>query len=85
MRSPTGRWASASSTTRIAVAARHAIDGLGLKRVLILDWDVHHGNGTSDIFWETDEVLLISIHEWPLYPGGGRLWWQRGAEAPGTP
>jgi acetoin utilization deacetylase AcuC-like enzyme len=57
----------------IAVATRHAIDDLGLKRVLILDWDVHHGNGTSDIFWESDEVLLISIHEWPLYPGSGRV------------
>jgi len=56
----------------IAVAARYALDELGLKRVLILDWDVHHGNGTSDIFWESDEVLMISIHEWPLYPGSGR-------------
>jgi acetoin utilization deacetylase AcuC-like enzyme len=56
----------------VAVAARHALDSLGLERVLILDWDVHHGNGTSDIFWESDQVLLISIHEWPLYPGSGR-------------
>jgi acetoin utilization deacetylase AcuC-like enzyme len=56
----------------IAVAARYALDALGLKRVLILDWDVHHANGTSDIFWESDAVLLISIHEWPLYPGSGR-------------
>jgi acetoin utilization deacetylase AcuC-like enzyme len=56
----------------IAVAARHAIDGLGLERVLILDWDVHHGNGTSDVFWESGQVLFVSIHEWPLYPGSGR-------------
>jgi acetoin utilization deacetylase AcuC-like enzyme len=56
----------------VAVAARHAIDVLGLRRVLILDWDVHHANGTSDIFWESDQVLLISFHEWPLYPGSGR-------------
>jgi acetoin utilization deacetylase AcuC-like enzyme len=56
----------------IAVAARHAVAALGCERVLILDWDVHHGNGTSDIFWESDEVLLLSIHEWPLYPGSGR-------------
>jgi acetoin utilization deacetylase AcuC-like enzyme len=56
----------------IAVAARYALDSLGLERILILDWDVHHGNGTSDIFWESDQVLLISIHEWPLYPGSGR-------------
>ncbi len=56
----------------IAVAARHALDELGLQRVLILDWDVHHGNGTNDIFWDSDEVLFISIHQLPLYPGSGR-------------
>jgi len=55
----------------IAVAARHAIAELGLERVLILDWDVHHGNGTNDIFWDTDEVLFASIHQLPLYPGSG--------------
>jgi acetoin utilization deacetylase AcuC-like enzyme len=55
----------------IAVAARHALDSLGLERVLVLDWDVHHGNGTSDIFHDTDEVLLVSIHQSPLYPGTG--------------
>jgi acetoin utilization deacetylase AcuC-like enzyme len=56
----------------IAVAARHALDELGASRVLILDWDVHHGNGTNDIFYESDEVLFISIHESPLYPGTGQ-------------
>jgi acetoin utilization deacetylase AcuC-like enzyme len=56
----------------IAVAARHALDRLGLARVMILDWDVHHGNGTSDIFHTTDEVLFVSIHQSPLYPGTGR-------------
>jgi len=56
----------------IAVAARHAVDRLGLARVMILDWDVHHGNGTSDIFHTTDEVLFVSIHQSPLYPGTGR-------------
>jgi acetoin utilization deacetylase AcuC-like enzyme len=55
----------------IAVAARHALDALGLDRVMVLDWDVHHGNGTSDIFHDTDEVLLVSIHQSPLYPGTG--------------
>jgi acetoin utilization deacetylase AcuC-like enzyme len=55
----------------VAVAARHALDELGLDRVLILDWDVHHGNGTNDIFWDTDEVLFISIHQLPLWPGSG--------------
>ncbi len=57
----------------IAVAARHAVADLGLERVLILDWDVHHGNGTQDILWEDDSVLFISIHQSPLYPGSGRV------------
>ena len=55
----------------IAVAAQHALDAHGLDRVLILDWDVHHGNGTNDIFHATDRVLFVSIHESPLYPGTG--------------
>jgi acetoin utilization deacetylase AcuC-like enzyme len=56
----------------IAVAARHALDACGCQRVLILDWDVHHGNGTNDIFHATDAVLFVSIHQSPLYPGTGR-------------
>jgi acetoin utilization deacetylase AcuC-like enzyme len=55
----------------VAVAARHAIDSLGLARVLIIDWDVHHGNGTNAIFNADPSVLFVSIHEWPLYPGTG--------------
>jgi acetoin utilization deacetylase AcuC-like enzyme len=55
----------------IAVAAQHALDAHGLERVLILDWDVHHGNGTNDIFHASDRVLFASIHESPLYPGSG--------------
>lgn len=55
----------------VAVAARHALDAHGLERVLIADWDVHHGNGTNDIFHATDEVLFVSIHQSPLYPGTG--------------
>jgi acetoin utilization deacetylase AcuC-like enzyme len=55
----------------VAVGARHALDAHGVERVLIVDWDVHHGNGTNDIFHETDEVLFASIHESPLYPGTG--------------
>ena len=57
--------------SNVAVAARHARDAYGVTRVLILDWDVHHGNGTSDIFWESPEVLFVSIHEWPMWPGTG--------------
>jgi acetoin utilization deacetylase AcuC-like enzyme len=56
----------------VAVAARAGLAREGVERVLILDWDVHHGNGTNDIFHETDEVLYVSIHESPLYPGTGR-------------
>ena len=55
----------------VAVAARRALDAHGAERVLILDWDVHHGNGTNDIFHATPEVLFVSIHESPLYPGTG--------------
>ena len=55
----------------VAVGAQHALDAHGLSRVLILDWDVHHGNGTNDIFHATDSVLYVSIHQSPLYPGTG--------------
>jgi acetoin utilization deacetylase AcuC-like enzyme len=55
----------------VAVAARHAIDACGVERVLVLDWDVHHGNGTEAIFARSSEVLYASIHQSPLYPGSG--------------
>ncbi len=55
----------------IAIAARHALAERGLARVLIFDWDVHHGNGTNDIFHSSDQVLFISVHQSPLYPGTG--------------
>ncbi len=55
----------------IAVAAQHALDAHGLERVMIVDWDVHHGNGTNDIFSARDDVLFCSVHESPLYPGTG--------------
>jgi acetoin utilization deacetylase AcuC-like enzyme len=54
-----------------AVAARHAVRAHGLSRVMIVDWDVHHGNGTTDIFGADADVLFVSIHESPLYPGTG--------------
>jgi acetoin utilization deacetylase AcuC-like enzyme len=54
-----------------AVAARYAQAELGLERVAILDWDVHHGNGTEAIFWDDPTVLFISLHQWPFYPGTG--------------
>jgi acetoin utilization deacetylase AcuC-like enzyme len=55
----------------VAVAAQHALDAHGLERVLVLDWDVHHGNGTSAAFHASPHVLFVSLHEWPLYPGTG--------------
>jgi acetoin utilization deacetylase AcuC-like enzyme len=55
----------------IAVAARFAQRELGIGRLAILDWDVHHGNGTQDEFWDDDGVLFVSIHQWPFYPGSG--------------
>jgi len=57
----------------VAVAARHAVQSLGLKRVFIVDWDVHHGNGTADAFCDTANVLYFSVHEYPHYPGTGAL------------
>ncbi|WP_370318826.1 histone deacetylase family protein [Oricola sp.] len=54
-----------------AIAARHAQRTHGAERIAIVDWDVHHGNGTQDIFWEDPTVLYCSTHQMPLYPGTG--------------
>jgi acetoin utilization deacetylase AcuC-like enzyme len=54
-----------------AIAARHAQKSHGAERVAIVDWDVHHGNGTQDIFWSDPSVLYGSTHQMPLYPGTG--------------
>ena len=55
----------------VAVAAAHALAAGGAERVMVVDWDVHHGNGTQDVFYESAEVLFASIHQSPLYPGTG--------------
>jgi len=55
----------------VVVAARHAIRTHGLKRVLIVDWDVHHGNGTQDLVYEEEQIWFFSAHRWPFYPGTG--------------
>ncbi len=55
----------------VAIGAQHALDAHGARRVMIVDWDVHHGNGTNAIFHERDDVLFCSIHQSPLYPGTG--------------
>jgi acetoin utilization deacetylase AcuC-like enzyme len=57
----------------IAVAAAHALARGIARRILVLDWDVHHGNGTNDIFYASNAVLYVSIHQSPLYPGTGHL------------
>jgi acetoin utilization deacetylase AcuC-like enzyme len=55
----------------VAIAARLAVDQLGLGRVLVVDWDVHHGNGTQAIFYDDPRVGFFSAHRWPFYPGTG--------------
>jgi acetoin utilization deacetylase AcuC-like enzyme len=55
----------------VAIAARHAVRTHKLRRVLIVDWDVHHGNGTQDIFSEDEQVYFFSSHRYPFYPGSG--------------
>lgn len=54
----------------VAVAARSALDA-GAERVAIVDWDVHHGNGTQEMFYADPRVLFVSVHQWPFYPGTG--------------
>lgn len=56
----------------IAIGARYAQRKHGIERVLIVDWDVHHGNGTQDIYYSDPTVFFFSTHQWPLYPGTGR-------------
>jgi acetoin utilization deacetylase AcuC-like enzyme len=56
----------------VAIAARYAQRRHNLERVMIVDWDVHHGNGTQDIFYADASVFYFSTHQWPLYPGTGR-------------
>lgn len=74
---PPGHHASAERGTgfclfnNVAIAARHAQRRHGISRVLIVDWDVHHGNGTQDIFWRDGSVLLFDTHLEPWYPGTG--------------
>jgi len=57
----------------IAVAAAWLLKVRGLQRVLVIDWDVHHGNGTQEMFYESPDVLYISTHQYPHYPGTGSL------------
>ncbi len=69
--SATGRWGSACSGT-FAIAVRYAQAVLGLERVAVVDWDVHHGNGTEDAACASDDsVRFFSLHQWPFWPGSG--------------
>jgi len=65
----------------VAVCAAELADSG--ERVLVVDWDVHHGNGTQDIFWDDPRVLYVSTHQWPAYPGTGRASETGGPRAPG--
>ncbi len=62
----------------VAIAAQYARDRYGLDRVAVIDWDVHHGNGTNDLFYTDPHVLFVSVHQYPLYPMSG-LATERGA------
>jgi acetoin utilization deacetylase AcuC-like enzyme len=55
----------------VAIAARWAQAELGLERVAVVDFDVHHGNGTQDVLGDDDSILFVSLHQWPFYPGTG--------------
>ncbi|HEX4131985.1 MAG TPA: histone deacetylase [Pirellulales bacterium] len=57
--------------SNVAIGARMAVRSLDLDRVMIVDWDVHHGNGTQNAFWDDGQVAFLSIHRWPFYPGTG--------------
>ena len=92
MPSATRRWASASFNN-IAIAARWAQRERGVARVAIVDWDVHHGNGTEEIFLDDPAVLTVSLHQDGLYPehtggagrGGERTSTSRCRRGPATP
>jgi acetoin utilization deacetylase AcuC-like enzyme len=63
----------------VAIGTRYIQQKYGLSKVLIVDWDVHHGNGTQDLFYDDPTVLYFSIHQYTFYPGSG-YWWMGGSE-----
>ena len=85
---PPGHHATASRgmgfclLNNVALGARYAQRRHGAARVLIVDWDVHHGNGTQEIFYRDPSVFFFSTHQWPLYPGTGRA--DETGEGPGA-
>lgn len=76
---PPGHHAEANRTSgfcifnNIAVGAHYALAKLNMARILVVDWDLHHGNGTQHSFYDTDKVLYISTHQYPYFPGSGGL------------
>jgi acetoin utilization deacetylase AcuC-like enzyme len=65
----------------ISVAAKYAMEKYNVKKIAVIDFDVHHGNGTQSIFYKSPEVFYISIHQYPLYPGSG--WYDEKGESKG--
>jgi acetoin utilization deacetylase AcuC-like enzyme len=59
--------------SNVAIAARHAQVEHGIQRIMIVDYDVHHGNGTQDIFYEDGDIMFVSTHQYPFYPGTGNI------------
>jgi len=84
---PPGHHASATRGMGFCLLNNVAVGAAALaeigERVLIVDWDVHHGNGTQEIFWDDPRVLYVSTHQWPAYPGTGRAVETGGVNAPG--
>lgn len=84
---PPGHHAEASQAmgfcifNNIAIGAEHLLRNHGLKRVFIMDWDLHHGNGTQHSFEERQDVFYSSTHQWPFYPGSGH--WRETGRGPG--
>jgi acetoin utilization deacetylase AcuC-like enzyme len=72
------------AVNHVAVGARYLLGTGRARRVAIVDWDVHHGNGTQEIFWQDPNVFYLSVHQWPSYPGTGAEAEQGGGEGRGT-
>jgi acetoin utilization deacetylase AcuC-like enzyme len=68
----------------IAIAAKYALENLGIERAAIIDFDVHHGNGTQEAFYDDPRVLYVSTHQYPHYPGSGRIEETGGENAGGS-
>jgi acetoin utilization deacetylase AcuC-like enzyme len=84
---PPGHHATATRAMGFCLLDNVAVAAAALaeqgERVLIVDWDAHHGNGTQDIFWDDPRVLVASFHQWPTYPGSGGAWEVGGPAARG--